>query len=131
MFRFIKNVFVVAMSFFSCNSLIFFWTNNKKCKLRPEMINIDSNKPSSYPYNVKISKCSGKCNNINDPYVKLCIPNVAKDVNVKVFNLMSRINETRHKEWHETCECKCWLDESISNNKQRWNNDKYKCECKE
>ena len=44
---------------------------------------------------------------------------------------MSRINETRNKEWHETCECKCWLDESISNNKQRWNNDKYKCECKE
>ena len=71
------------------------------------MINIDSNKPSLYPYSIKISKCSGKCNNINDPYVKLCIPNVAKDVNVKVFNLMSRINETRHKEWHETCECKC------------------------
>ena len=34
-------------------------------------------------------------------------------------------------EWHETCKCKCRLDASVCNNKQRWNNDKYRCECKE
>ena len=33
--------------------------------------------------------------------------------------------------WHETCKCKCRLDASVSNNKQRWNNDKCQCECKE
>ena len=46
---------------------------------------------------------------------------VAKNVNVKVFNLMSRTNETRHIKWHETCKCKCRLDASVCNNKQRWN----------
>ena len=51
--------------------------------------------------------------------------------NVKVFNLLSRTNETRHIEWYETCKCKCKLDASICNNKQRWNNDKCRCECKE
>ena len=51
--------------------------------------------------------------------------------NVKVFNLMSRTNETRHIEWHETCKYKCRLDASICNNKQHWNNDKCRCECKE
>ena len=46
-----------------------------------------------------------------------------KDLNVKVFNLMSRANETRHIKWHGTCKCKCRLDASVCNNKQRWNDD--------
>ena len=41
--------------------------------------------------------CGGSCNNVNDPFAKLCVPDVVKDVNLKVFNLMSRTNETRHK----------------------------------
>ena len=44
---------------------------------------------------------------------------------------MPRTNETRHRKWHETCKCKCRLDASICNNKQRWNKDKCRCECKE
>ena len=49
------------------------------------------------------------------------VPDVVKNINVKVFNIMSRTNETRHTEWHETCKCKCRLDASVCNNKQRWN----------
>ena len=44
---------------------------------------------------------------------------------------MSRSNETSHIEWHETCKFKCRLDSSVCNNKQRWNKDKCRCECKE
>ena len=44
---------------------------------------------------------------------------------------MSRTNETRHVKWHETCKFKCRLDASVSNNKQRRNEDKCRCECKE
>ena len=44
---------------------------------------------------------------------------------------MSRTNETRHKIRHETCNCKCRLDASVCNNKQRWNDDKCRCEYKE
>ena len=50
---------------------------------------------------------------------------------ISVINLMSRTNETRHTEWHETCKCECRLDSIVFNNKQRWNNDKCQCECKE
>ena len=53
------------------------------------------------------------------PYAKLCVPDVVKDLNVKLFNLMSRTNETRHIDWHETCKCKCRLDASVCDNKQR------------
>ena len=52
-------------------------------------------------------------------------------MNIKVFNLISRTNETRHVSWHETCKCKCELDASVYNEKQRWNNDKCRCGCKE
>ena len=53
-----------------------------------------------------------------------------KNLNVKAFNLMSRINEIRHIEWHETCKCQCRLDTIVCYNKQRWNKDKCRCECK-
>ena len=43
---------------------------------------------------------------------------------------MSRTNETRHIKWHETCKCKCTLDAGTCNNKQRWNDDKCRSECK-
>ena len=44
---------------------------------------------------------------------------------------MSKTNETRHIKWHKTCKCKCRLDASVCNNKQRWNKDKSRCEYKE
>ena len=98
--------------------------NNQACKVTPEIINVNTNNPVFYPFIIKTNKCSSNCNNINDPYAKICAPGVVKDLNVRVFNLMSRNNETRHIKWHETCKCKCRLDESVCNNKQRWNEDK-------
>ena len=44
---------------------------------------------------------------------------------------MPRINDTRHVSWRDTCRCKYRLDVSVCNNRQRWNNDKCLCECKE
>ena len=53
-------------------------------------------------------------------------------MNVKVLNLISRTNETTYIKWHETFQSKCTLDEILlCNNKQRWNEDKWRFECKE
>ena len=72
--------------------------------------NVNSNNPVFYPFSIKISKCSGNCNNINDPYARICVPDIVKHLNVKVFNLMSRTNGTRCIEWHEMFKYKCRLD---------------------
>ena len=88
------------------------------------------NGPILYPYSIKINRCKGSCNAINDPYAKLCVPDQIKNTNVKIFNLMSRANETRHIKWHKTSKCKCRLDARICNDKQKWNDDKCRCECK-
>ena len=74
--------------------------NNQECKIRPEITNINSNEPLFYLYSVKISKFSGSCSNVNNPYAKLCVPDIVKNTNIKAFSLMSRTNETRYIEWH-------------------------------
>ena len=71
---------------------------NQECKVKPEIVNVNSDEPVFYPSSIKTSKSSDSCNNINDPYAKMCVPDVVKNVNVKVFNLMSTTNETRHIE---------------------------------
>ena len=81
MFEFIKKVFVVAMSVFSCNALKaiplkYVSINNQECRTRPEVMNINSNEPLFYPYSILVNKCSGSCNNISDPFAKLCVPDV-------------------------------------------------------
>ena len=136
MLRYIKKCFFTAITFFSSNvlnvnSLECVSMNNQECKIRPEIINLNTNEPLFYPYSIKINKCKGSCNTINDPYGKICGPDKIKNTNVKVFDLMSRTNETRHIKWHKTCKCRCRLDPIVGNNKQRWNEDKCRSECKE
>ena len=98
--------------------------NNQECKIRTEIIKVNTNEPMFYLYSVKINKCKGSCNTINDSYAKLCVPDTIKNIYVNVFNLMSRTNETKHIEWYKACKCKCRLNASVCNNKQRWSEDK-------
>ena len=135
MFRFIKQIFTSVMMFFgslSCeNALECISIKNEECKVRPEIINTNSNNPIFFSFSIKINKCGSNCNKINDPYARICVPGALKNLNVKVFNIISGTNETRHIKWHETCKCICRLDGIICNSKQRWNEDKRRCECKE
>ena len=52
-------------------------------KVRPEIVNVNSNEPVFIPLSIKTSKCSGSCNNINNPYAKLYVPDVVKKLNLK------------------------------------------------
>ena len=73
MFKFVKKVFFTGLTilsdFTNANSLLnCISMNNQVCKVRPEIINVNSTETVFYPFSIKISKCSGSCNNINDPY---------------------------------------------------------------
>ena len=83
MLRFIKQIFISTMMFFGCNlssvnPLECVSMNNQECKVRPEIVNVNSNEPLFYR----------SCNKINNLYAKLCVPNVVKNIKIKVFNLM-------------------------------------------
>ena len=92
---FIKNVFFTSsMKFFNfnlsnVNSLESVSMNNQESKIRTEIFNLNTNEPMFYPYSIKINKCKGSCNIINDPYAKICSPDEIKNTNVKVFNVKS------------------------------------------
>ena len=79
---------MIFYSLLSVNSLECVSISNKECKVRPETVNVNSNERVFFPFIIKTSKCSGSCNNINDSYAKLCVSDVIKNLNVKVFNLM-------------------------------------------
>ena len=116
------------MSIFSCNTLKYIFMNNQECKVRPEIININSNEPLFYPHRISANECSGSYNNINDLYAKLCVPDVVKSINVRVFNREIMKQDIK---WYDTSKCKCRLGASVCNNKQCWNKDKCRCELKE
>ena len=99
MFQFIKKAFFIGLTILSnftnvlplsATPLNCISMKNQECKTRLQAININSNNPIFYfyPFSIKISKCSGNCNNINNPYAKICVSDIIKNLNVKVFNLM-------------------------------------------
>ena len=104
MFRFVKKAFFTGLTILSSINLLTatplrcISMTNKECKLRPKIVNVNSDEPVFYLFSIKASKCSGSCNNINDPYAKMCVPDIIKNLNVKVLNLMPRTNEARHIE---------------------------------
>ena len=111
-FKFLKKVFFIGLTILSdftntnslnANLLSCISMKNQESKTRQQVINVNGDEPVFFPFSIETSKCSGSCNNINYPYAKICVPDIIKNLNVKAFNLMSRTNETRFIEWHETC----------------------------
>ena len=98
---------------------------NQKCMPRPKILDVNEGVGETlfYPYNALLNKCSGSCNMLNNPMAKLCVPNIIKRVNMKVYNFLMMLNETRSVLWHESCKCVCRLDSSVCNSRQIWNND--------
>ena len=127
MFGFIKKRFftgltiLLSLNFLTTTLLRCISMANQERKVRLRIANVNSDEPIFYfyPFSIKTSKCSGSCNNINDPFTKICDPDVVKNLNVKVFNLISRMNKTRHIAWRETCKCTCRLDANVCDDKQR------------
>ena len=44
---------------------------------------------------MKINRCNGNCNNTNNPYSRVYVPNVVKNITAKVFDLMSWTNKIK------------------------------------
>ena len=128
-FSFIKKVFFLGLTILSnfTNALDCISMKNQECKVRPEIISINSNNPMLYTFSIKVNRCNGNFDNINNPYARICVSDTVKNLNVKVFNLISR---TKQIKWHKKCKCIFRLDKIISNNKQKQNKDSCRCDCK-
>ena len=128
MFSVVKKLLIIVLissvellNAIPCSSI-----KNQECKVREVITN---NEYMTYPYIIKVNRCNGNCNNITNPYSRVCIPDIIKNVIVKIFDLISLKNRKKTDKWHERCKCVCRLDPIICNNKQKWNKDKCICEC--
>ena len=92
--------------------------NNQECKVSRQIVNVNGNDPVFFPFSIKTNKCSGSCNNINNLCARLRAPDVVKNLNIKVLNLVLGNNETRRIKWHEKRKCKCRFNSSVCNNKK-------------
>ena len=79
-FRLIKKVVFLGLTISSnfTNALDCISMKNRECKVRPEIINVNSNNPMFYPFSIKVNRCSGNCNDINDPYARICVSDIVK-----------------------------------------------------
>ena len=75
---------------------------NQKCMPRPKILDVNEGVGEAlfYPYNVLVNNCSGSCNTLDDPMAKMCVSNIIKRINMKVYNFLMRLNETRKVLWH-------------------------------
>ena len=119
---------VLKVNALECLSVI-----NQECKPRPKILDVNEGIGEAlfYPYNVLVNKCSGSCNTLDNPMSRICVPNIIKNVNIKVYNFLVRLNETCNVLWHESCKCVCKLKSSVCNSKQIWNSDTCRCDCNE
>ena len=80
-FRTVKKVFFLGLTILSnfTNALDCISMKNQECKVRTEIININSNNPMLYPFSIKVNKSNGNCNDVNNPYARICVPDIVKN----------------------------------------------------
>ena len=83
----------------------------------------------AFPYKIEIDRCVESCNNIINPHSKVFVPDIVKNVTVKMFDLMNLENTIKQVEFHEICKCVCKIKSSACSEKQRFNKNKCRCEC--
>ena len=117
MFRIIKKFFIVLLASIvnvsnhtKCVSL-----SNQKCEIQPALINLYPNEYNRelhyYPIVVKLDKCVGSCNNLNELSDKICVPNKTKDLNILVFSMITGINGSKTLTKDISRKWKCRFDE--------------------
>ena len=124
MFRFFKKVIILIISITSAFGYCLL-LKNQECAVRKVIIDNDY---MTFPYKIKVDKCIGSCNDRDNPYFKVCLPDSTKNISVKSFDLISK-NIFKNISFHQNCKFGCLLDEKVCNNLQRSNKDKCRCEC--
>ena len=102
-----KQVFIVLLSFgrslaTKCLSLI-----NEPFMARSSIIVLNYIEAYYYPFMISLDKCYGSGTGVDDLSAKIWVPMKTKDVNFKVFNMITTINEAKPLMKHISCDCKC------------------------
>ena len=126
MFSLIKQVFVVLLSFSESLTTKCLFLNDEPYMVRPTLIDMNLVELKYYQFMISLNKYAGSCNVL---FPKICVPKKTKDINMKVFNIITNKNEVKAIAEHISRDCKCKLNNTTCNSKQKWNNKTRQCEC--
>ena len=91
--------------------------------IRPTLTDLNPVALKNYPLMISLNKCNGSCNSIHDLSTKICVPSKTKDINVKVFNMITNKYESKTMVKHNSCDWKCKYKSTTCNSFQKWNNE--------
>ena len=107
MFKLTKHAFIALLSFSETLATKCIPLSKETCKIRPTLINLNPLELKYYPLMISLEKCSGSCNSVNDLYRGIYVFYIKRNINVKVFNMMTNKNEAKAMVKHISCDCKC------------------------
>ena len=98
---------------------------------RPTLTDLDPVKFNYYPFMISLDICNGSCNSaVDDLSAKVCVPSKTRNVNVKVFNMITRINQAKTLVKYLSCDCKCRFNSTACNINQKWDDEICQCQYK-
>ena len=122
-FWLIKKVFIVLLSFSGSLATKCVSLSNETCVARPTLINLNPIGLKYYPFMVTPDKCNKSFYVVDDLSTNICVPSKTKEVNVKIFNLIAKIHESKTLVKHISCNCKCKFNSPTCNSNQKWNKE--------
>ena len=109
--------------------------SNQKCEIQPILFNLHLNEwiqsrvsLSHYPFSIKLDRCVGSCNTLDDFSNKICIQTKTEDLNLILFNIITRISESKTLTKDISCEVRYTFGRRKCNSNHWWNNYKSRCE---
>ena len=123
MFSLIKQVLIVLLSFSRSLPIKCVSSNNESRMIRLCLIDLNLLECKYYPSMISLDKYSGSSNSVDDLSTKICVPNKTKDINVTMFNMITKKNEAKKMVKHISCDCKCKFNSLSCSSNQKWNNE--------
>ena len=83
------------------------------------LIDLNPAELNFYLFMISLDKCNGSCNDIDDLSTKMCVPCETKGVNVKVFNMITKVYEAKTLIRDISCDCKCKFNSTRCNSNKK------------
>ena len=123
-------VLVLILCFDGSFAIKCIFINNQQFLVGATLIDLNLDELYYYSFIVSMNRCHGRCTTVEELVRRICFHNKMRDMNLKVFNMINKINESKTLAKHISCECRYEFNGRKYNSRQNWNNDKCQYECK-
>ena len=87
--------------------------------VRPSLIDLNPGELKYYPFKISLYECNGSCNVLSS---KISVVRKTKEINVKVFNMITNKNEAKAMSKHISYDYKSKFSSITYNSNQKWIN---------